>query len=256
MAWLGDNLEHGQLLEGPLDDPCKSHGGLDGPFKLLMVCEWMRKHLHLMSCCIAAPLLIDNHVWQILVFPWRTLKGFNEKLVSLLGPGLQAHTTPLAPARQSQVQVLWLTHLHSFPLLLQEVSDDIIPSKSFLYNLPLISLIFIFQLLQSWELPRTSRKAILWLGGSGDQSFAPSFSSPWGANMITSILPQLQPFHCTSGKLLVFNTPFPAQLLQLIQSPSSVWPLQQHGLPFLPGRFLSELSSLNSVLVSLADGSP
>lgn len=34
--------------------------------------------------------------------------------------------------------------------------------------------------LLSWELPRTSRKETLWLGGSGDLSFAPSFSSPWG----------------------------------------------------------------------------
>ena len=47
MAWLGDNLGHGQLLEGPLGVPCRSYGGLDGPFKLLMVCEWMWKHPHL-----------------------------------------------------------------------------------------------------------------------------------------------------------------------------------------------------------------
>ena len=49
MAWFGDNLGHGQLLEGPLGVPCRSYGGLDGPFKLVMMCEWMRKHLHLMS---------------------------------------------------------------------------------------------------------------------------------------------------------------------------------------------------------------
>ena len=166
MAWLGDNLGHGQLLEGPLGVPCRSYGGLDGPFKLLTVCEWMWKHLPLMSCCMAVPLLIDNHVWQILVFPQRTLRGFNEKPASLLGTGLQAHTTPLAPARQSQVQVLWLTRLHSFPLLFQEVSDDIIPSKSFLYYLPLISLFFIFlgRNKNSYGLPSEPRFVARWLG--------------------------------------------------------------------------------------------
>ena len=166
MAWLGDNLGHGQLLEGPLGVPCRSYGGLDGPFKLSMVCEWMRKHLHLMSCCMHVLLLTDNHVWQILVFPWRTLRGSNEKPASLLGTGLQAHTTPLTPARQSQVQVLWLTRLYSFPLLFQEVSDDIIPSKSFLYYLPLISLFFIFlgRNKNSYSLPPEPTFVARWLG--------------------------------------------------------------------------------------------
>lgn len=63
---------------------------------------------------------------------------------SFLGTGLQAHSTPLAPARQGQVHILWLTGLHSFPLFSQEVSDDIIPSKSFLDYLLLVSLLFIF----------------------------------------------------------------------------------------------------------------
>ena len=47
MAWLGDNLGHSQLLEGPLGVPCRSYRGLNGPFKLLMVCEWIWKHPHL-----------------------------------------------------------------------------------------------------------------------------------------------------------------------------------------------------------------
>lgn len=34
---------------------------------------------HLMSCRMDVPLLTDNHIWQILVFSWRTLRGFNEK---------------------------------------------------------------------------------------------------------------------------------------------------------------------------------
>lgn len=44
MAWLGDDLGCSQLLEGPLGVPCGSYRGLDGPFKLLMVGEWIRKH--------------------------------------------------------------------------------------------------------------------------------------------------------------------------------------------------------------------
>lgn len=47
MACFGDNLGSSQLLESSLRVPRGSYRILDGPFKLLMVGEWIREHSHL-----------------------------------------------------------------------------------------------------------------------------------------------------------------------------------------------------------------
>lgn len=47
VACLGDDLGSSQLLEGSLGVPRGPYRILDGPFKLLMVREWIWKHPHL-----------------------------------------------------------------------------------------------------------------------------------------------------------------------------------------------------------------
>ena len=47
MVCFGDSLGSSQLLESSLRVSRGSYRILDGPFKLLMVGEWIRKHLHL-----------------------------------------------------------------------------------------------------------------------------------------------------------------------------------------------------------------
>lgn len=111
-------------------------------------------------------LLADNHKWPVLVLSWRTLRGPNEELVSPLGAGLDAHTTPFTLARQGQVQGQCLAPLHHFPLLALKVLDDIIRRKCFLYYQCLLSPLFVFALSSllplRWRLPETSLEAILW----------------------------------------------------------------------------------------------